>query len=223
VTTPATPPTPLPAATVIICRPAMGSFEVLLVKRHGKSGFMAGAHVFPGGRVDPVDGEPGSEQAFVQAAIRETEEEAGITLDAASLRPYAWWITPAEEPKRFDTRFFLAQVPADTLAIIDEHEAVAFDWLTPTAALEAYADARLRLAPPTLCTLEDLQPFASPDEAARAVRMPLPAICPRIVTTDRGVVLALPGDPLHDEPAPVFQTRTRIVMDAAGRFSSARA
>ncbi len=258
-------PTPPPrrAATIILGRPARagdgGAFEVLLVKRHGKSGFMAGAHVFPGGRVDDADadaaadllaadllaaGAPGGgagtpafaatwhdaggaplapleAATYAVCAVRETKEEAGIDVDARALLPWSWWITPEEEPKRFDTRFFIAAVPASAVAVVDEHEAVAFAWLSPPAALAAYARGDIVLAPPTLATLEDLAPYASVDEAARAVRAPVRPVCPKIVSGADGLVLALPGDPLHAVRERVFPGRTRIVMNAAGRFESA--
>ncbi len=99
---------PVPAATVIIGRPAReGGVEVFCVKRHQKSGFLGGAVVFPGGKVDAGDQHadwkashtPLSERAqvlgagalgFAIAALRETLEEAAILpvvgdpLDAAA-------------------------------------------------------------------------------------------------------------------------------------------
>ena len=233
------PTSPRPASTVIVCRPHAGTFQVLLVKRNGKSGFMAGAHVFPGGRVDEADhdGDPAladvahamldgtverrAALAFLNAAVRETREEANVAVDAAAFHPWSWWITPAEEPKRFDTRFFLCAVPEGTVAVVDEHEAVAYAWLSPKDTLAAYAQGEIALAPPTLATLEDLLGFTTVDEAARAVVRPAPPICPRIVPTDEGLVLALPGDPLHDVKDRAFPHRTRIVMNASGRFASA--
>jgi 8-oxo-dGTP pyrophosphatase MutT (NUDIX family) len=233
---------PRPAATIILCRPRANDFEVLLVKRHGKSGFMAGAHVFPGGRVDDADYDATdvpddraralldgmdarTARGFVHAAIRETMEEAGVRVTARELKPWSWWITPAEEPKRFDTRFFIAEVSSRTEAKIDDHEAVAFAWLTPKAALEAYERGEIVLAPPTLCTLEDLAPFSSVEDAVMSVRRPLRAICPRMITPEgkdaSGLVLALPGDPLHDVRERAFEVRTRVIMAETGRFSSA--
>lgn len=249
------PALPSPAATIVLARPVSldpGGFEVLLVKRHGKSGFMAGAHVFPGGRVEEQDGQHVAElgkrcasildgmearaaTAFCVAALRETEEEAGITLRAGQLprvgvlRPWSWWITPEAEPKRFDTRFFLAEVPAGTVARVDEKEAVDHLWLSPRAALEACARREIVLAPPTLCTLEDLAPFQHVNDAADSVRRPIRPVCPRLITPDDGVdgvdslVLALPGDPLHDVKERAFPDRTRVVMTADGRFASATA
>lgn len=244
-----TSPLPRPASTLVLCRPAQEAqgFEVLLVKRHGKSGFMAGAHVFPGGRVEEDDGMFASSigtaasalldglaaeraSAFVAAAVRETEEEAGISLrrdglpDVDALRPLAWWITPEAEPKRFDTRFFIAEVARDTAAVVDAKEAVDHAWLTPRAALEAYARGEVVLAPPTLCTLEDLAPWSSVQAAVDAVRRPIRPVCPRLVLGDDGsVTLALPGDLLHEDPTPVFAQRTRVVRGLHGRFASAHA
>ena len=50
-----TPVTPKDAATVVVVRDAHPGVEVFCVKRHAKSGFMGGAVVFPGGKVDAAD------------------------------------------------------------------------------------------------------------------------------------------------------------------------
>jgi 8-oxo-dGTP pyrophosphatase MutT (NUDIX family) len=154
------------------------------------------------------------------AAFGAALETVRCIPDVAALSPWSWWITPHEEPKRFDTRFFLAEVAAEATAQIDEHEVVEHVWLTPGDAVRAYRVGNMVLAPPTLCTLEDLAAFASVDEARASVRLPLRAICPKLVVTHGGLVLALPGDPLHDDPAPVFSTRTRLVRTTDGRFIS---
>lgn len=52
------PVAPRPAATVLLARDAEGGPEVLLLRRHGRSGFAADAWVFPGGTVDEADREP---------------------------------------------------------------------------------------------------------------------------------------------------------------------
>ncbi|MGD9005203.1 MAG: hypothetical protein PVH94_12615, partial [Desulfobacterales bacterium] len=99
----ASPPKPLPAATVIIVRQHQTEFQVYLLRRHAKSGFMAGHYVFPGGILDPEDWQYTVWQNYVDvdartlrdrfgdrkltaeqimaygvAAIRETLEEAGV-------------------------------------------------------------------------------------------------------------------------------------------------
>ncbi len=86
-------PHPEPAATILLLRDAADGLEVLMVERHHQIDFVAGAMVFPGGRVDPADADPdlagrceGAEglspeaRAFRVAAIRETFEEAGVLM-----------------------------------------------------------------------------------------------------------------------------------------------
>ena len=76
----------LPAATILLVRDGPTGLEVLMVRRHGKSSFAAGALVFPGGKVDADDAElaracpAGKLLPYRVAAIRETWEEAGILL-----------------------------------------------------------------------------------------------------------------------------------------------
>jgi 8-oxo-dGTP pyrophosphatase MutT (NUDIX family) len=87
------PATPLPAATILLVRDAPAGMEVFMVKRHHQIDFVAGALVFPGGRVDKGDSEAalrdhadgGAEwtevmRAMGAAAIREAFEESGILL-----------------------------------------------------------------------------------------------------------------------------------------------
>ena len=80
------------AATVLLLREGAAGVEVFLVRRNTVADFMAGAHVFPGGKVDAADSEPGLLQhlrgerepstapELYVAAIRETFEEAGVLL-----------------------------------------------------------------------------------------------------------------------------------------------
>src|SRR4051794_25721042 len=85
-----------PASTVVVLRDMPGGPEVFLVRRNLTIAFMAGAHVFPGGRVDAADADcdaawcelpeaetspPGAPPpAFRVAALRELFEEAGLLL-----------------------------------------------------------------------------------------------------------------------------------------------
>lgn len=80
------------AATVLLLREGANGLEVFLVRRNTVVDFMAGAHVFPGGKVDAADSDPGlvarltgereastAAELYI-AAIRETFEEAGVLL-----------------------------------------------------------------------------------------------------------------------------------------------
>ncbi len=75
-------PPPIPAATLVLMRPApSGPPELLMMERPGHMAFAAGALVFPGGRIEAQDHEIAAEpddSAARIAAIRETLEETGI-------------------------------------------------------------------------------------------------------------------------------------------------
>jgi 8-oxo-dGTP pyrophosphatase MutT (NUDIX family) len=175
---------PRPAATAVLLRDSTAGPEVLLLKRLHSAGFVPGAYVFPGGRVDVDDSSPelvellggtprGPDVAYWFAAIREMFEETGVLLarsatgdplPAAAAHPglLRWrdallkgearlldvlrdvdavpdvsrmvycshWITPVAEPKRYDTRFFLAALPEDATVVHDEREMSDAVWLT---------------------------------------------------------------------------------------------
>jgi len=91
---------PNPASTVVVLRDSAAGPESFMVRRHEGTAFMAGAHVFPGGRVEPHDRDAdeswcdgvafASDQipgiaahescAYHVAAARELFEEAGVLL-----------------------------------------------------------------------------------------------------------------------------------------------
>src|SRR5947209_18557577 len=155
---------PRPAATVVLLRPgAGGAPEVLMVRRHRGSSFMADAYVFPGGRVETSDGE--GEAAFAVAAARELLEEANVVVDPSTLVPFARWITPSAEGKRFDARFFVAAAPLDQVARHDSVETVDALWAMPADVLARYERGELKLPPPTIRNLEDLAAQVTVDAA----------------------------------------------------------
>ncbi len=87
------PPSPRPAATILLLRDASGGPEVLMTRRSLTASFAPGVFVFPGGTLDPADSAPETlraavarsgqthdEQAFSVAALREAFEELGVLL-----------------------------------------------------------------------------------------------------------------------------------------------
>ena len=71
-----------PAATVVLVRDGDEGPEVLMLRRNLSSIFVAGAYVFPGGALEPDDGDPEDMTAYKVAAIRECFEESGVLLAA---------------------------------------------------------------------------------------------------------------------------------------------
>jgi 8-oxo-dGTP pyrophosphatase MutT (NUDIX family) len=154
---------------------------------------MPGVWVFPGGAVDPADGE--GECAHRAAAVRELAEEAGIRVEADELIAYSRWITPKVAPVRFDTRFYLALAPAHSPPQPDGSETVDAGWFSPQQALDLHHADRLPLVFPTIKHLESLLGFASAAEALEAARSrEVKPIEPRVVGEgpDRRIVLPEP-------------------------------
>jgi 8-oxo-dGTP pyrophosphatase MutT (NUDIX family) len=185
---------PRQAATVILMRGGEDALEVLLVKRTEKARFMGGVWVFPGGAVDDDD------SAHRAAAVRELAEEAGIALeDPGALVEFSRWITPAEVAVRFDTRFFLAELPDDQEPVIDGEECVEAGWFTPRGALEAFEQGEIVLVFPTIKHLERLDAFSSVAELLdyASGREVLP-VQPKVVLEGEVARVLLPGEPGYE-------------------------
>ncbi|MBW3536888.1 MAG: NUDIX hydrolase [Actinobacteria bacterium] len=237
------------AATVLLLRdeptsPDHGdtALEVFMVRRHEKSGFVGGHHVFPGGVVDDADRDPawaghcqGTFDPLAVAAVRELLEEAAVLLavepttgrqavlatedigalaksvhsgsrllldicrdeqlfiDLEALRLWSHWITPEAEPRRYDTRFFVAVAPPEQEAIHDELELTAGVWGTPASFLAQHAADEIRMILPTVANLRSIENF--PDTAAlmaaAAAKGPIRPTSPVMVTEPDGSVTIL--------------------------------
>lgn len=193
------PSTPKPAASVVLLRRggkhADRALEVLLLKRTESARFMPGVWVFPGGGVDPDDGE--DEAGYRACAVRELAEEAAIELPAdEELILFSRWITPEVVSRRFDAWFFLALAPAHTPPKPDGVETVEAGWFEPRAAIEAQAAEEMAIAFPTISQLKSLLPYATADEAMAAHRgRGVEPILPKVIGTAENHRVVLPGDP----------------------------
>ena len=197
------PSTPRPASSVILLRRggAHGdrALEVLLLKRSAEATFMPGVWVFPGGAVDPEDGD--GEEGHRACAVRELDEEAGIELAGPEeLVLFSRWITPEMVKTRFDAWFFLALAPPHAPPRPDGSETTDARWHAPQAALDAGAAGELPLVFPTIKQLEALAPYSSSEEALEAARdRTVEPILPKVIGTKDDHRVVLPGDP--DYPA----------------------
>ena len=120
-----------------------------------------------------------------------------LTLTADRLAYFAHWITPEENPIRFDTRFFAAPMPEGQHAEADEGEIVGVRWLSPAEAFEAQSRGEISLRRPTIANLRLFDGAASVADALAAVAgREIPAIRPRVIPGPDGQPRALlPGDP----------------------------
>ena len=90
-----------------------------------------------------------------QLTLAELLSRRGLVLRADLLVPWARWITPEGEPRRFDARFFAAALPAGQLATGHAAESDRIAWLRPADAIESARAGQISMLPPTATTLHD--------------------------------------------------------------------
>jgi 8-oxo-dGTP pyrophosphatase MutT (NUDIX family) len=191
------PVTPRPAASVVLLRRggkhSQRALEVLLLRRTEQAAFFPGAWVFPGGAVEPEDGE--GPDGFRACAVRELREEAGIELPAEEeLIPFCRWITPEAVAKRFDAWFFISLAPAHTPPQVDGGEIVDARWFEPAAALADADSGELSLAFPTRIQLGWLAEHPTSAAALAAYRgRSVDPLQPEVVGEGEETRIVLPG------------------------------
>ena len=121
-----------------------------------------------------------------------------LRLRTNNIVPCAHWITPAIEPKRFDTRFFLAKVNAKQLASHDGFELTESFWIKPKDALIRLKEGKMNMILPTISNIEQLAEFSSAFEAFSYFEglgnNAIESILPKFVKQDGKWVGFLPGE-----------------------------
>ncbi|MGH3339456.1 MAG: NUDIX hydrolase, partial [Propionibacteriaceae bacterium] len=174
------------AASVILLRDGSSGLETYLLHRHARMAFAPSMVVFPGGRVDAVDafaeGDP-----IRRCALRETSEETGVVLTQTDLHPWAHWITPEIEPRRYDTTFFVAAMPDDQEAADISGETDHADWSTPGEALAARHSGRISMLPPTMSILIELADLGTVINVInQTIDRKIEPVLPQLVETESG-------------------------------------
>ena len=111
--------------------------------------------------------------------------EHHLVLRSDLLRYRAHWITPEVEPRRYDTRFFVAALPPGQQPDGETSEADLSEWVHPRDVLGAFGDGDVMLMPPTLVCLEQLAEVSTVS-AALGQDLPIAPIMPHLVETDAG-------------------------------------
>jgi len=127
---------------------------------------------------------------------------AGLAWTTEVLVPWAHWITPSIEPRRFSARFFACELPNGQVPSFDAIETVDQAWVRPREALERAGE--LRLPPPQIRTFWELSQLDTVEEVLAAGRArgegPHP-VMPRVRMAAPGepLCLLLPWDPEYTE------------------------
>ena len=121
--------------------------------------------------------------------------EAGLRLTLDRLVPFAHWITPSFEPRRFDTHFFLVRCPAAQIVRHDGREAVDHEWVSPDVLLARRREGQAKLMFPTRLNLEVLGRAASAADAeAQARSRSVVTVEPQVQDRADGKVLVIPAE-----------------------------
>ncbi len=163
-----------------------------------------------------VDGEGAGGREWLQAArlkvhsgaasFASVVSEAGLRLDLRSLVPFTRWVTPEALPKRYDTFFLAAGMPANHEAVAAPGEIASLEWVTPGGAL-ARADSRdAYILPPTRAALTALSAYTDVRSALEGLGRDadLAPILPRVVGAatgigQQGIRVLMPGEPGYEE------------------------
>ena len=182
---------PRSAASVVLCRDGGSGLETYLLHRHARMAFAASMVVFPGGGVDPVD--RSAADPLLACGIRETWEETGVELAGTEVVRWAHWITPVQQPLRYDTYFYLAALPPGQTATDRSSETERAGWTTPAAAVTAYESGDLALMAPTLSVLTELARLGGVADALELARdRVIETVLPEVVCGPDGWVYRYP-------------------------------
>jgi 8-oxo-dGTP pyrophosphatase MutT (NUDIX family) len=181
---------PVPLARALVCAAVRETFEESGVLLAGPSAtsVVSDTRPYAAARRSLVERE---------FSLAQFLADAGLVLRADLLQPWANWVTPAEEPRRYDTKFFIAALPAGQRADGSTSEADHAEWRRPEEAIGLWKKGERGLLPPTWMTLADLAEIPSVS-AAMATDRTIAKIIPKVIRDGRVLRPVLPGHPDYD-------------------------
>lgn len=161
-----------------------------------------------------------------EMTLADLARQENLVFRLNDLRPYARWLTPEVEKKRFNTRFFLAAMPQDQVPVHDSAEMTETLWIEPGKALLKQKDGDMLLMPPTLKTLEEMVCRSSVAELlSHASSAAIQTIMPQVAAEGESIIIKLPHDPEYTIAALKQPHRpdemSRIVIQD-GRFTAVK-
>ena len=120
-------------------------------------------------------------------------ERRGLRLRTDLLRLWGSWVTPVFEPRRFNARFFVAELPEGQVTRDVSTESDAVVWLPVREAIRAVDAQQMLMLPPTYCTCLEVYDFTRVEDVlAAAHRRDLSSVEPEAVVDDEGAYLSIP-------------------------------
>ena len=145
-------------------------FHVAAVRETFEEAGLLLARRADGTTIDLLDGAVQQQRAHLNARGRAAAAdfapwlaEQGLVLDLGALTYSSRWVTPTAEPRRYDTCFFLAEVPPGQTVDHDRIETTDQRWVTAATALEASERGEMGLMFPTIHTLRAVAAAPSAD------------------------------------------------------------
>ena len=189
------------AVAIVLARDAGGALRVLIGRRHPDLRLLGGYFAFPGGGIEPGDGDPATEAEEVvlrRTAARELAEETGVRVAPDAFEPAGRRVTPPFMPVRFDSLMFVAQLD-EPIPIDPSVAGELFDihWTSARALRDEWRDLAVRVAPPLIPILQELadaetESLAEIAARLRAVNELMEADGPRIEFVPDVLMMPLP-------------------------------
>lgn len=177
-----------PLARALLCAAVRETFEESGVLLAGPSADAVCSTDGPQWEVDRVALERRDE------SLAELLTRRGLVLRADLLRPWAHWITPPGESRRYDTRFLVAALPDGQSTRDVTSEADVVEWVRPADALDQLRRGERKMLPPTLVTLEEISAYGTvADVLAAADRRVLDAVQPTLALEGGELTATLPN------------------------------
>jgi 8-oxo-dGTP pyrophosphatase MutT (NUDIX family) len=128
-----------------------------------------------------------------ELSFTEFLQRRGLRLRTDLLRLWGSWVTPVFEPRRYNARFFVAELPAGQVTRDVSTESDHVVWMPVRDAIRAVDEQQMLMLPPTYCTCLELYDFERPADVLTATEhRDLTSVEPEALVDEDGAYLSIP-------------------------------